>query len=306
MNGLQINSLRNPPVGHFCLYWACVGAAILLLIAPGFLPILTIVPLIIVSHGAHEAIHGTLVPTTFQSKALTALSQWTGFAMIGQNFLLMQWSHKQHHRFGRQRAEDTIEQAPYVNSSYGTLAYYCLLCGAAAVYYEIAGYLYPLFGDRYHILSRDFRKSHYRCPRYIFGQLAVLFTSVALLAIGGWKFVLVRLMFLLYWGMSQNVAHYGLQVHDSLLGRTASRTYRGPAWVEALVYRTAFYHWEHHLFPFIPGPHLNNPLVAAEAGQRFAPINSPTPSTWRGYLSDYFGQLRGPIRSGRGRSLLIR
>ena len=178
-------------------------AVLALQFGSGILPLLAIFPMIIVGHGAHEAVHSTLVPCKLQNGIVNKLSQWVGFAILGQNFLLMQWSHRQHHKSGRRRPEDTIEQAPYIYGRSGTLSYYCLLLGAAAIYYELAGYIYPVAGSKYHILSRQFRPKYYRNSEYLFGQATVLLFNIALYAIGGWKFVVVKVVFLAYWGMGQ-------------------------------------------------------------------------------------------------------
>lgn len=295
MSMVKNNILKSPPIINFALYWGGIVAVVLLQFGPGLLPILAIFPMIIVSHGSHEAVHSTLVPHKFKYGIVNKLSRWAGFAILGQNFLLMQWSHRLHHKSGRRRFEDTIEQAPYIYNRSGTASYYFLLLGAAAVYYELAGYIYLIVGSKYHILTRQFRSRYYRNWEYSIGQFSVLLVNVVLYVVGGWKFVVVKLLFLAYWGMGQNVAHYGLPVQNSWRGQVASRTYRGPKWLECLVFGAGFYHLEHHLFPSIPGPRLGHEEIAQQARLKLG-AEYPTPASLADYIGHYFNQLKGPIR----------
>jgi fatty acid desaturase len=299
MSEPSFEALCAPPRAHFAFYWSSVVLFFVFIAIHNFASILAIVPMIIVSHGAHEAVHGTLVPRSIRGIIIRKASEWVGFAILGQSFILMRWSHRLHHKEGRRRVENTIEQAPYIYKRNGRLKYYLLLAGGAAVYYEIAAYLYPLAGEKYHILSRKFRNRHYRTKEYLFCQLSVLILNVCFYSVGGKYFFAVKLMFLIYWGMGQNVAHYGLAVNDSWSGVIASRTYRGPRWLEFILFRAGFYHLEHHVLPMIPGPNLAHSLVKVRLNEKLNDERSVIPGTLSQYIKDYFVQFAGPIRQRR-------
>ena len=251
---------------------------------------LAVICMVILHHAGHEAVHGSF--SRPGSRAINDLIGWVAYGTLGQNFILMRWSHMTHHRFGRLKKEYTIDRS---EASQNKIQYYICLLGGSNIYHELAGYLYILIGkNRAHILTRRFRPSYYLNLRYVSGQIVVLLLNMTLWIFGGWKFGLCKVAFTLYWGATQNIAHYGLEVGRFPGSRHAARTYRIPKLLNFLVYGAGPYHLEHHLFPRIPGLRLSSQAVTRGTNALSQFPSSTRRGGWQ-YLMDCFAQYRGPI-----------
>lgn len=281
------------PLYGLILYCCALLGIIILLFTHSFYWPLVILLMIIVHHGTHEAVHDTLVPNGSKHTSLASFFAWVGFAVLGHNYILMRWSHQVHHRYGRRKREFTIDGQALTFGRLGTVWYYLCLLGASSIYHELAGYLYPVLGDKYHILSRRFKKRYYRNYAYLMAQAGVLVMTLSLFWLGGTRFLICKLIFTLYWGAFQNVAHYGLEINSGPESRLAARTYRIPRVLEFLIFRAGVYHLEHHTFPRVPGLNLSSPVVlkALEEEVGFCPV--PKRGLMR-YLGDCLKQYRGP------------
>lgn len=249
--------------------------------------------MIIVHYGTHEAVHGTLFPSNHKRHLLNSISGFIGFSIFGQNYIFMRWSHMAHHRFGRTDSTYTIDGKNARSNIIDLVWYYSSLLGASCLYHEIAGYLYPLLGDKYHILTRRFKKCYYYNLKYLTFQTGVFLVTILLIYVGGYKFLICRLAFMIYWGIFQNVAHYGLEIGDYKHAHLAARTYRLPSIVEFLMFRGGAYHLEHHAFPFVPGPHLNSKEVQIKLREKLGFIPVPKVGFFV-YVFDCLKQFGGP------------
>jgi len=287
----------KPPVKNFILYCvACLAIPITLVLPIYFIPI-TLLAMICVHHGTHEAVHGTLYPAKGRHSKANLLFGSIGFANFGHNFIFLKWSHMAHHRYGRSRGDEfyTLDGEFAKSGKRGKLWYYASLFGQACVVHEIASYLYLLNG-KFHLVTRKFPRSCHENPSYWSIQAATFLYTVFLFGIAGWHFVLCRLLFTMYWGAFQNTAHYGLDYgHPD--DRLASRTYRVARWYEGLIFRSGTYHLEHHVLPSVPGPCLNAP----EVQQEVARILGFKPTPVRGllnYWKDCLAQFKGTRANG--------
>ena len=288
----SVGRKHTPPVMYFVLYLVMLVVIPLALTRLAFVP-LALLAMISVHHGTHEAVHGTLFPSRHRSKLGNMIFGAIGFANFGHNFIYLRWSHMGHHRYGRLLPEMTLDEGIARNGVGGLIWYYSGLFGASCIYHEVTGYIYPLLGTKYHILDRRFSPNYYWNRSYAANQAFILVYTGALLYIGGWHFVLCRVLFTLYWGAFQNTAHYGLEVATDASARLASRTYRVAKWYEFLIFRSGTYHLEHHMFPAVPGPCLSASDVqqAMCANLGFVP---PARHGLIGYWVDCVSQFRGP------------
>lgn len=289
----EIDNIRkSPPFSGLFLYWGSILLIPFLLQLETLWFLLAFPLMIIVHYGTHEAVHGSLTPGKKHS-LFSLITGFAGFALFGHNFIFLRWSHLAHHRYGRTEREYTIDGRSENSGKLGLVEYYLMLFGASCIYHELAGYLYPLLGDKYHILSRRFKRKFYRNWAYLLIQTGVFLVTLFLLIIGGWKFVFCRFLFVLYWGAFQNVAHYGLEIGKYENAALAARTYRLPKILEFLMFRSGVYHLEHHAFPNIPGIQLNNPAIndKLKAKLNFSP--EPIIGLHR-YLLDVLRQYQGP------------
>jgi hypothetical protein len=277
----------------FGVYWIAMLSAVLLLVLHEPLSLLAVICLIIVYHGTHEAVHDGLVPRLAGLKrsrdVITFVSAAAGFALVGHNFLLLRWSHGLHHSMGRLDPSGTIDGKAAGATGFARLRYYLNLCGFSYYAHELIGYLYLIAPSGYHILDRRFRPWSYPFGLYPFVQLLVAATTVSLLYFGGGYYIACRLLFGLYWGLMQNVAHYGLE-HGSVF---AARTYRTHPLLEFLLFKAGMRHIEHHVFPLVPGYCLDDPRVQSGLARILGFAPKPKMGTLA-YYKDVLRQIRGP------------
>jgi fatty acid desaturase len=256
-----------------------------------------LVPMVFVYHGTHEAVHDTLVPRwllpTRTRRVLADLLGTLGFSIVGHNYLYLRWSHRQHHAFGRLDATHTIDGKLSDQHSFPNLRYYACLAGFNCYLHELSGYIYALIPAEYNIVDRRFDPSLFPYKLYLITQTCVLTVTVALFYFGGVYFLVCRILFSMYWGMMQNVAHYGLE-HGSM---HAARTYRVASLLEFLLFKAGFRHVEHHACPGVPGYCLDDPRVTVLLRRRIGFCPAPKIGISR-YVGDVLRQLRGP--EGRG------
>jgi fatty acid desaturase len=278
----------------FVLYCFAVFLVPCFLLLPKLWFLFAVFPMIIVHYGTHEAVHGTLSPFEKNRSTLNSLFGAIGFAIFGQNFIFMRWSHHAHHKFGRSDVEYTIDGKADSMGTSGRVWYYLCLLGASCIYHEIAGYLYPILGDKYHILSRRFKKKYYNNISYSVNQVFVLLVTVIFLYLFFWKFLICRFVFTIFWGTFQNVAHYGLEIGDYIDSHLASRTYRLPKFIEFLIFRGGAYHLEHHAYPYIPGPNLNSEIIQERLQIKLGFKPLPKKGLYS-YIKDCVRQYSGPL-----------
>jgi len=277
------------------LYWTALIFSVFFLTQDSLLSLIGVPFLVIIHHGAHEAVHGTLVPKKwYGSKRLNELSGMLGCALVGHNFLLMRWSHAFHHEFGRLEPEFTIEQSSRNVGWLGRVRYYLQLFGASALMHEVAGYFLPFFPEYSKYLEGGGTDNVFRSGKYLACQVVVFLLTIFFITSGGWYFLLVRSFFLVFWGVGQNVAHYGIFACPIKGMEIAARSYRVNKFMTFLLFGASFYHVEHHAFPTVPGLLLSNSQVldAFKRAYGFEPnykigINS--------YLKDVWKQFNGPF-----------
>lgn len=289
----SIRVALKPPIGYFAMY--CIACCVIpaSMFLPSYFIPMTLIAMICVHHGTHEAVHGTLYPAEGRHVTANLLLGAIGFANFGHNFIFLRWSHMAHHRYGRTKRDGLLVlDGDYSRSGRrGRLFYYASLLGQACVTHELVGYLY-LFNSRFHLLPRSFPKSCHDNPSYWAIQLSTALYTMLLFVLGGWKFLVCKSLFTLYWGAFQNTAHYGLE-YGSANDKYASRTYRVAMWYECLIFRSGTYHLEHHVLPNVPGPCLDHPDVQ----QRVTAIVGFKPEPVCGlltYWGDCIRQFRGP------------
>ena len=281
-------SLTTPVAGYLLFLAALATVPISIVQQFGVIP-LCLCAMIVLHHAGHEAVHGSLWPA--RSKRLNAVSGWLAYAVLGQNFIFMRWSHQSHHRYGRADPEYTID---FNSAAKSRVHYYLCLLGASNLYHELAGYIYPLTEPRLNILTRRFKPSYYRNFKYLSGQCFVLAVNIALWWAAGLDWLFCKVLFTVYWGIFQNVSHYGLPTGTYHGSRHAARTYRLPMVIEFFLYRAGMYHLEHHYLPSTPGLRLNH-----ESVQRHVQTKLGGPIEVRGGLFTYIGdalrQFAGPF-----------
>jgi fatty acid desaturase len=279
-------------IANFVVYWIAIIAAILLLALNSPWSLLALPCLIIVYHGTHEAVHGTLFPGGLArnglSRAAVFVSGWLGFALVGHNFLFLRWSHGLHHSLGRTHEDYTLDGRAKNGGRLAKAKYYLNLLGFNCLFHEVVGYLYLVTPSRYHILDRRFKPWSFPKALYPVCQLGVLAVTVGLLFLAGPYFVACRLLFCIYWGLMQNVAHYGLE-HGSV---HAARTYRVSPILEFLLFKAGYRHVEHHAFPGLPGYCLDDVNVQNELVRVIGFRPEPRKGTLR-YWKDVLRQFRG-------------
>jgi fatty acid desaturase len=279
-------------IASFVLYWIALIAFIILLALRNHWSLLAFPFLIIVYHGTHEAVHGTLFPSGLASKkvarAAAFVSGCLGFAVVGHNFLLLRWSHSLHHSLGRSEEEYTLDGRARKGGRFGRAKYYLNLLGFNCLYHELIGYLYLAIPSKYHILDRRFKPWSFQNGLYAFCQVGVFGLTLTLLFLGKGYFIACRLLFLIYWGMMQNVAHYGLE-HGSV---HAARTYRVNPILEFVLFKAGYRHVEHHAFPGIPGYCLDDAYVQTELPKMIGFVPQPRKGTLT-YWKDVLSQFRG-------------
>ncbi|MBD2212749.1 fatty acid desaturase [Nostoc linckia FACHB-104] len=245
-------------------------------------------------YGCHESVHSTLIPRTWKgSTRANFILGCIGFAVFGHNYLLMRWSHNYHHICGRLHRNCTIDMTDGNRGIIGRVSYYFSLFGASAVVHELAGYVYPFLPARAKSLAPWFQNKNFKSKLFVKCQLLVFFITLLLIYLGGFYFLICRLLFLPLWGLGQNVAHYGLPVGQGEFPEFSARTYRVNSFISFFLYGGGFYHFEHHVMPNVPGLLLWHPSVSAQIEARLG--FSPLPQIGlSNYLKDIFRQFSGP------------
>lgn len=294
--GFSQQNLKAPFAGPLLFLGAVVGAYVFLLV--GDLYTLASIPfLVVLYHGGHESIHGTLITKWgklgSQRAQLNLLAGILAYAPVGHNFLLVKRSHQAHHWCGRLSKSCTIDGGLSDHGITGHIRYYALLLGLGCFLHEIAGYLYLFLPSRWVPLDIKFDPQRRNMRLYAFCQLIVAGLTLTFLFRGGVYFLICRFVYAMYWGFTQNVAHYGLEIGDSKDSRYAARTYRVSPILNFVLFGSVFCHLEHHLFPFLPGHNLSAQTVGQKRNEVLSVSISPRQGLMA-YASDFYRQLKGP------------
>lgn len=289
----------EPPLSSFVFYWILLAGTYLLLICGGPWALLAGPAAALLFNGCHEAVHGSLVPRRLFSKRARShhnlVAGTLGYAVLGHNYLLLRASHLAHHRCGRSLISCSLEVGYDSLGWLGRVRYYLLLFGLGHTLYEAAGYLYAVLPARFVPMYSRFEPRRYGPVRYRLIQLSVaLITILVISRAGALYFITFRFVLMAYWGMTQNAAHYGLEVGRTRLSRFASRSYEVASPLSFLLFGSPFYHLAHHVFPALPGVRLRNPAVAAAVEERLQG-QVLVRSGIAAYVADFLRQLRGPL-----------
>jgi fatty acid desaturase len=288
-------------LGSFGVYWAAVCALVCAFISGGSWTFAGLPFMLIVYHGTHEAVHKTLVPKPFGPdwlrRAVAFTSGYVGFAVLGHNFLLLRWSHGIHHRDGRRTPGVTIDGAARTGGWPAKLKYYAGLLGFSHLFHELLGYLYLVCPAKYNLIDRSFKPWKYRGLLFLWCQVGVLATTAVFFYFGGWYYAVCRLAFMIYWGATQNVAHYGLEIGVGDHPELIARSYRVNRVVNYLLFGAGYYHLEHHAFPSVPGLRLQDAAVRHHLTEHYG-ITSPPKVGLLSYVADVARQYRGPDAVG--------
>lgn len=247
-------------------------------------------------HGTHEQIHASLFVGQLRSSRLRRVfSQAVGVfgsAHFGQNFFVIKRAHLEHHIVGRSgQPHGLIDHRLEVYGKWERLFYYAEVLGLNYWAYWAAGLIFI-------ISPAAFSKCFFRIKLrqsipVLLGQIVVISTLLLQITVMGWiLFLIAHVLFSVYWGLAQNMAHYGLEIGGSN-SRVASRTYALPAVINFLMFGSVFRHLEHHVLPRVPGPLLGCPGVQLEVARRLNGSTYPI-GTAKDYVKSMFGQLRDP------------
>ena len=246
-------------------------------------------------HGGHELLHLSLFrrrrgmgPGRIATEVVGAAT----FAIFGQNYFLVRSAHLEHHRIGRREMKRGLLDRPAGRSSALEVAtYYASLLGKNYWGYVVAG---PIFLLSPRIYQRCFHRVGLRRTVAVLAAQTVVvswwtFNLLGPHAIG---FALAQVVFSAYWGLSQNVAHYGLALGGAR-AKYAARTYEVPRWVHFAFFGSVFRHTEHHVFPHVAGSLTDEPSLRNAAASMLA-CDWPPPRGAIQYLYDLLDQFRGP------------
>lgn len=241
-------------------------------------------------NGGHELLHRSLFPRRYN--LLNDVIGCVVYALFFHNFTLLRAAHFAHHECGRSTRPHCMLDRKYPFYTLGRyIEYYGALCGLNYWLYILGGVLAaakpPLFTAYFFRISGRLRRS------IIFNELICCVWAVIVWSqIPVWEMLAVHLAFGVMWGLSQNVAHYGLDVGESELDRIAARTYRVPRPLHFLLFGTPFSHLAHHLFPRVPGVLLEGEAIlkaTKEVLQR-----RPIELALRDFVMDLGRQFRSP------------
>lgn len=217
-------------------------------------PILALFFLIFLFHAGHEAGHEKL----FRSSLANRMFGTFCFSCQLHNYFLLRGAHAEHHVCGREDKQHClIDHRSNVPSLKVYLEYYAFLFGWNYVGLVAAGLLLPF---------RGYVNRHYPFLKYVFrsaliAQLAVLLHAVFVFWTLGFTAFILYGLFAIYWGMSQNVAHYALPVGGPY-GKYASRTFRVHPWLSTAFFHSTFFHLEHHVAPEISSNKLGSEVLS--------------------------------------------
>jgi hypothetical protein len=175
----------------------------------------------------------------------------------------------------------------------GYVKYYALLFGLGSFLHEIAGYLYVVAPAAWIPLDIRFVLGRRGIVRYALSQFALFLLVTWFFIEGGRYYIVCRILYGIYWGVTQNVAHYGLEIAESEASVIAARTYNVNPLLTFLCFGSVFRHLEHHAFPALPGPVLGQPAVLL-ALQNSSGIRSRPKNGFLAYVRDAMRQLYGP------------
>lgn len=283
---------------YFCspfFFWLEIIILLYLFSLQNSYTFLSIPLMFLLNAGGHESVHNTLIPKTWKnSNQINFFSGCIAFALLGQNYLVMRWSHLTHHLAGRIHKEVTIDMTDDNRGIAGKIRYYLYLLGASALQHEIIGYLLPILpnrsdSDKSFLLKRINHKS----KLFVRCQLFVLAFTLFLFYLGGIHFLACRILFLPLWGIGQNTAHYGLPVGKGKFPEFTARTYRVNSIVNFLFYGS-FYHFEHHVMPKMPCLLLWHPSVHDQIQSKLG-FSPRIEIGFIQYLRDSFRQFLGPF-----------
>jgi len=249
-------------------------------------PFVTLFFLVFLFHAGHEAGHEHLFASSIANRVFGVLC----FSCQMHNYFLLRGAHAEHHTCGREdRAHCLIDHRSKVKSLTAYVEYYALLCGWNYVGFIVAGCLLPFrsFVFRHYPFLRYSFRSALLCELVVLLHIVIVFWSFGLMAL------LVYSLFALYWGVSQNVAHYALPIGGPH-GKYASRTFRVQPALSAAFFGSTFFHLEHHVVPELPSDRLQSAAVSDRVrevigAQPFVVIG------FGGYLKCLVQQFRGPF-----------
>lgn len=210
---------------------------------------------IVLYHAAHELMHESVFRSRRLNRFVGALVQ----SCCLHNYFLLRAAHAAHHRCGREdRGHCLIDHKHATYRVREILYYYFYLCGLNYYVYIAAGPIYvmsPKMFNKYFFFAR-FKGGYVLTVQCLVG-LNIAFLIYFLQA----QFLLWLALFGLYWGLSQNLSHYALQVGGPG-AKFTSRTFRvSPVW-EFILFGSIFRHLEHHVLPHVPSHKLGDPEIA--------------------------------------------
>lgn len=294
MNG----KIYNPPAWGLLWLWLTLTISMFFILQGNIYSLISIPFLIVCYHGLHEVMHDTIIPRTrffsYNRNLHNKLLGIFGYGIIGHNFILIRYSHREHHNCGRADIRCTIDGGIKELGIIGYIRYYFLLMGLGYLLHEIAGYLYLFYKLlRYNPLNIN---QNYLIRKYreiMLTQVIVLTINIVLFYFIGLYFIIIKLSVMVYWGFTQNVAHYKLEIEKNENSKYASRSYRVSKVLNNLLFGATFHHLEHHMFPSIPGVNLNNKAIQSEIRKKL----NASPILYYGfasYIKSFLSQLKGP------------
>jgi fatty acid desaturase len=231
------------------------------------------------------------IPGEFTRRA--ALTGMIVSGVLLHNYSIVRASHLAHHGCGREDRHlclfDHRDQYPTLRTY---IWYYTNLLGRNYFDYIPAGFIF--------LASRSFFESLYfkmRLPSrklVAFSQIFVVMHAAAALVLASSPLstMVAYVMFAVYWGMSQNVSHYGLAIGGEK-AVFASRTYAVGRVVHFLFFGSVFSHLEHHVMPRVPGVLLADKDVAISVAAKVGSVRTRHFGLGQ-YARHITAQLQGP------------
>ncbi len=293
-----------PPWSGVILFFTSVIALLVGFLIPAVvglpLSILAIVPVI---YGSHEALHETLIPRrrghSFFLAILQNVALTFGFALQLMNFRLLRPAHWHHHTFGRYDegyAPDVLSGKPTIAQS---LRYYLSLCGRPALLWQAAGFLAVLVPPRFMPMGRQFHfeREKTTIPLYVPQIIILLFLAFAIHCGGVWRFAVFEVALIFVWSVLQNVSHYGLKGVDPFTDRVCARSYILERPFHFLTFGSTM-HLAHHVDEAIPGLLLQSDEVIASIENRLG-VQIVVKRGIVQFLLDVARQFKGPMHESK-------
>jgi len=237
-------------------------------------------------HAGHEAFHDNL----FSRPRFNRIFGILGYSCLFHNFYILKSAHIEHHICGRDKKDHClIDHRHNTYSFFQYIEYYASIIGLNYVLYIFSGFL--LFINE-RVFNNELGFVKISRKKALQAQVFVTIHLIVVFLVLGFDAIFLIALTSVYWGLSQNVAHYALPVGGDY-AKYASRTFRVSRFWELLFFGSAFRHVEHHVAPHIPGVKLCDPeiqeLVISKIG------GEPLESTGiRNYFTTLFSQLSGP------------